>query len=158
MRTLGNILWHIPLLGFLNAGFAYLSGLLLAATGVGAPIGLGLMEYGKFLLAPFSRAMISKSELGVEQKKAWKIFSTIIAIFYIITFGIILSVITLVQAVFLCFTIFGIPVAVVLAKSLGTIFNPVNKKCVSWAVADELAREKARKEIEKRQRRSAKRS
>jgi hypothetical protein len=59
MKTLCNILWHIPCCGFIGAIAVYLLGLILTATVVAAPIGLGLMQYGKFLFAPFGRAMIS---------------------------------------------------------------------------------------------------
>jgi len=52
MRTLGNILWHFPFFGFVNAIVVYLFGLILTATVVAAPIGLGLMRFGKFLFAP----------------------------------------------------------------------------------------------------------
>ncbi len=38
-----------------------------------------------------------------------------------------------------------IPVALVLAKSVGTYFNPVNKKCVPQVVADDIARKKYQK-------------
>jgi uncharacterized membrane protein YccF (DUF307 family) len=40
----------------------------------------------------------------------------------------------------LIFSIVGIPVALVLAKSVGTYFNPVNKKCVPQEVADEITK------------------
>jgi uncharacterized membrane protein YccF (DUF307 family) len=53
MRTFGNIIWHFPFLGFLTAASTFLLGLLFLVTVVGAPIGLGLMELGKFFLAPF---------------------------------------------------------------------------------------------------------
>ncbi len=148
MRALGNILWYFPFLGFVNAIVVYLFGLILTATVVAAPIGLGLMEFGKFLFAPFGHAMISKSELNVEQNKAWKAYSTIIMILYI-PLGIVLSFLAVLQVAALFFTIVGIPVAIVVAKSLGTYFNPVNKKCVHQAVVDELDRRKARVEIDK---------
>jgi len=60
MRTLGNILWHVPFLGFLTALVTFLFGGLLVIPVIGAPIGLGLIQFSKFLLAPFSFAMISK--------------------------------------------------------------------------------------------------
>lgn len=37
MGALGNILWHIPFLGFLNALFVFLLGLLLTALVITAP-------------------------------------------------------------------------------------------------------------------------
>ncbi len=139
MRTLGNILWHIPFLGFVNAIFTLVFGALLTITVVAAPLGFGLIEYGKFLFAPFGNAMVSKSELDVAQHPLWKAYSTIVMILWL-PFGVFLTVCAVVQVVFLFFTIVGIPVALVIAKSLGTYLNPVNKKCVPQAVVDELAR------------------
>jgi uncharacterized membrane protein YccF (DUF307 family) len=141
LKTLGNILWHFPFFGFLNAIAVYLVGLLLTATVIAAPIGLGLMEFGKFLFAPFGRAMVSKNELATEQNKAWKAYSTVVMILYL-PFGLILSIAAAVQVGLLFITIVGIPVALVIAKSLGTYWNPVNKKCVHLAVAEELERRK----------------
>ena len=137
MRLLGNILWHIPFLGFVDAILAYLLGLLLTITVVAAPIGLGLMEYGKFLFAPFSYAMVSKSDLNVYQNPLWQGYSFIIMIIYL-PFGLILAIFGIFQAIGLALTIVGIPVALVVVKSLGTYLNPVNKKCVDIAVAEAL--------------------
>jgi uncharacterized membrane protein YccF (DUF307 family) len=148
MRTLGNILWHFPFFGFLTAAFYWLLGLLLTILVLPAPIGLGLMEFGKFLLAPFGRAMVSKTELKVEQNAAWQSYSTIVMILYI-PFGLVFVVLNAIQVFAFCLTIIGIPVALVIAKSLGTVLNPVNKICVSAAVADELERRKASAEVAK---------
>ena len=57
-------------------------------------------------------------------------------------FGLILSIAAIVQVGLLFITVVGIPVALVIAKSLGTYWNPVNKKCVHLAVAEELERRK----------------
>ena len=148
VRTLGNILWHIPFLGFLNAIGVYLLGVILTITVVAAPIGLGLMEYGKFLFVPFGNAMVSKSDLKVDQNALWKTYSTIIMILYI-PFGVLFWLVAVVQVAALCLSIVGIPVAIVVAKSLGTFFNPVNKVCVDYAVVEELSRRKAQAEGER---------
>jgi uncharacterized membrane protein YccF (DUF307 family) len=137
MKTLGNILWYFPFLGFIDAIAVYLLGLILTATVIAAPIGLGLMEFGKFLFAPFGHAMVSKSDLNIEQNQLWKAYSTIIMFIYL-PFGLILAALAVVQVFFLFISIIGIPVALVVAKSLGTFLNPVNKKCVRSAVADAL--------------------
>ena len=148
MRVLANIIWHFPFLGFVAAGIYWLIGFLLTLTVIAAPIGLGLMEFGKFLLAPFSNAMVSKADLNVEQNTFWKNYSTIVMIIYL-PFGLLFVLISAIQVVGLCITIVGIPVALVIAKSLGTLLNPVNKKCVHRAVADELERRKAHEEVGK---------
>lgn len=146
MKTLGNILWHIPFMGFLSAIFVYLLGLVLTATVVAAPIGLGLMELGKFLFAPFGHAMVSKDDLNVEQNPKWKMYSTLVRVIYF-PFGLIFAIAAVFQVVLMFFSIVGIPVALVVAKSLGTYINPVNKKCVHSAVSEELERRAAQAEV-----------
>ncbi len=116
-----------------------MGGLILTATVIAAPIGLGLMEFGKFLFWPFGNAMISKNELNVQQNPAWKTYSTIIMILYL-PFGIIMCIIAVLQVAGLFVSIIGIPAALVIAKSMGTYFSPVNKKCVPISVVDELDR------------------
>lgn len=148
MKTLGNILWHFPFFGFVNAIVVYLLGLVLTVTVIAAPIGLGLMEYGKFLFAPFGHAMISKTDLNIEQNSAWKAYSTIVTIVYI-PFGAVLALLAVFQVAALFITIIGIPVALVVAKSLGTYLNPVNKICVRSTVVEELEIRKAKEEVAK---------
>jgi uncharacterized membrane protein YccF (DUF307 family) len=95
------------------------------------------MQYGKFLFWPFGNAMVSRRELGEVQNRVWGIYSSIVAILFI-PFGIVLGVMAAVQTLALFLTVVGIPPGLVLAKSLGTYFNPVNKKCVPSAVRDDL--------------------
>jgi uncharacterized membrane protein YccF (DUF307 family) len=151
MRTLGNIIWHFPFFGFLKALFTFLWGGLFVITIVGAPIGLGLIQLSRMYLAPFSRSMVSKSDLQVEQNKYWKAFGIIVWIFYF-PVGLILSILTVVQIVGLFISLIGIPVALVLAKSLGTYFNPVGKVCVSKTMQEEMERIKAREQLNNRYR------
>jgi len=139
MSTLGNILWHFPFFGFLQAALTWLLGLILTITVIAAPIGRGLMEYGKFLFAPFSKSMVGRGALNEKQNAVWKAYSTVVMILYI-PFGLILALIAVLQIAGLFVSIAGIPLAIVLAKSLGTFFNPVNKKCVPRAVAQEIER------------------
>lgn len=149
MRTLGNILWHIPFLGFLTAAFYWLLGLVLTLLVVTAPLGLGLMEFGKFLLAPFGNEMVSKASLNVKQNPVWEAYSTIVMILYL-PFGVLFVILNAIQVFALCFSIVGIPVALVIAKSLGTVLNPVNKVCVPSAVAEEMARRNASAALDRR--------
>ena len=149
VRTLGNILWHVPFLGFLTAAFYWLLGLLLTLLVVTAPLGLGLMEFGKFLLAPFGNEMVSKSDLDMPQNPVWRAYSTLVMLVYL-PFGVVFVVLNAIQVFALCFSIVGIPVALVIAKSLGTVLNPVNKVCVPSEVAEEMARRNARAEIDRR--------
>ena len=106
-------------LDFLTALGTFLIGGLLVISVIGASIGLGLIQFSKFLLAPFSFAMIRKKDLNVKQNKLWQLFSFIVRILYF-PFGLLLAFVTILQIAGLFITIIGIPVALVLAKSLGT--------------------------------------
>lgn len=148
MKTLGNILWHFPFFGFIGAILVFLLGGLLTLTVVAAPIGLGLIQYSKFLFWPFGNAMISKTDLNVQQNKYWALYSKIIMIIYF-PIGLICAAIAILQVVGLFVTIIGIPSALVIAKSLGTYLNPVNKVCVPSAVKDELDKRSAENAVDK---------
>lgn len=129
MRTLGNIIWHIPFLGFITAFWTFLIGGILTLTIVASPIGLGLIQLSRFLLTPFSMKMVSKNTLNKKQNQLWKAYGFIVRIIYF-PIGLVLAVVTIFQIVGLFISIIGIPTAIVLAKSLETYFNPVNKVCV----------------------------
>ena len=146
MRTLGNILWHFPCFGFLTALVHFLLGLLLTITIIGSPIGLGLIELSKFQISPFTSVMIPGDRIEDNRSLLRRIFEAVIVIIYL-PIGLILAVATIIQIVLLIVTIMGIPAAIVLAKSLGTYFNPVGKKCVSRIYAEELERAEVRSKI-----------
>jgi len=61
MRILGNIIWFF-MAGWILAILTYLSGLVLNRFSRTAPVGLCLMEYGKFLFLPFINDMARKNK------------------------------------------------------------------------------------------------
>ena len=149
MRTLGNIIWHIPFCGFLSALLAFLLGIIFIVTVIGAPIGFGLLQFSKFLLSPFSSAMVNKKDLNIqENNQLWATFGFIARIIYF-PIGLILIICTVFQLFGLFISIVGIPVALVMAKSLGTYWNPVGKVCVPIAVQQELEQRKDKEQVQK---------
>ncbi len=144
MRTLGNILWWIPCCGFVPALLNLLFGFLLTLTVVFAPLGLGVMQLGKFLLAPFSQAMVTEKRAmpNVRHGSAWKTLSIILLILYL-PFGLFTCVAMLCSIIFYFFTIIFIPLAIVLAKALSTCFNPIGKVCVPIGVKELMDRKDA---------------
>ena len=147
MRTLGNIIWHFPFFGWVSALLTFLLGSLLVITVVGAPLGLGLIQLSKFLMAPFSSAMIDSREVSTDQNKLWESFGLIVRILYF-PIGLLLVIFSLFQIAGLFISLVGIPVAMVLAKSLSTFLNPVNKKCVSKSIANVLENRKAKAQVD----------
>lgn len=150
MRLFGNIIWHFPFCGFISAAITYLFGLLLTATVVGAPIGLGLMELGKLLFWPFGKAMVNQSDLNITQNSAWNAYSKIVMILYL-PFGLVFAFFGVLQVIGSFILVFSIPVGLVVAKSLSTYINPVGKKCVSSAMVAELERQEAQRELARHQ-------
>ena len=141
MRILGNIIWFF-MAGWILAILTYLSGLILTILVVTAPVGLGLMEYGKFLFLPFTHDMVRKKKGSITDAvhMTYQAYANIVKVIYIIVFGIWLFIGGIFTVIGQFITIIGIPCAIVLAKSLGTIFNPVDKVCISHDLAEELRR------------------
>ena len=89
MRILGNIIWFF-MAGWILAILTYLSGLILTILVVTAPVGLGLMEYGKFLFLPFTHDMVRKKKGSVIDAvhMTYQTYANIVKVIYIIVFGI----------------------------------------------------------------------
>ena len=152
MRTFLNIIWHFPFFGFLFALSTAIGGLLWCCTIIGIPLGLGLFSLSRFYLTPFSSVLVSKSDLalvtGNEQNTAMQAWGLVIRILYF-PFGLFMAICQIIVCAFEFISIIGIPCGVVAAKALSTIFNPINKTCVSRAVADQIAQKKAEISIAK---------
>ena len=104
-------------------------GLVLTLLVVTSPVGLGLIQYAKFLMFPFSTRMVPVSETGTSRNQVWAAYSTIVMLLYL-PFGLVAFLFGLVQCLGLAITIVGLPGAYIIAKSLGTYLNPVGKVCV----------------------------
>jgi len=132
MRFIGNVLWLTLYLGIIDALICYLLGALLVLTVVGAPVGLGLIQLGKLYLSPFGHNMVHKNRIpNLENRDGllWQVFSLVVRIIYL-PIGVVLTLLIISQMIGCAITVIGFPVAMVLFKSLSTIWNPVNKVCV----------------------------
>ncbi len=148
MKTLGNILWYFPFFGFLNAIVVWIVAGLWAVTIVGLPIAKGLFEFGKFLLKPFGNEMIAMEKAGdAGAAKLWNTWGKVLGIVWIVCFGWWMAIIAVFQIAGLFISIVGIPVAIVMAKSIGVYINPVGKTCVPSLLKEEIERAKIRKEF-----------
>lgn len=146
MRILGNILWHIPFLGFLFAFGYFIFGLILCCTIILLPLGLGYFQMAKFMLAPFSYRLVNQKELvwigRRDNGTAMKAFSLVIRILYF-PLGLIAAISTIFLIVGEFISILGIPCALVWAKLFPSIFNPINKVCILREDAELIDRRKA---------------
>ena len=152
MKVLGNVIWHIPYLGFLIALIYAICGVFWCISIIGIPVGLGLFQLSLFMLTPFHKRLVSREDLemltGEKQAIAVKSWFLIVRILYfpvglLLAFGAVITI--CVEFV----TILGIPCALVYSKALSTIFNPVNKICVPIAVAEEIEKRKASNALSK---------
>ena len=100
-------------------------------------------------LLPFSYDMVSKSEIEGDADKniLWQTYGFILKAVYVLFLGIPMVILTLVQIVCCFCSIIGIPVAIVMAKSLGTLLQPVGKVCVDHSVAQALLVEQGRSQL-----------
>lgn len=152
MRAFGNVVWHFPFFGFLSALSLAIIGGLLVLTVVFAPLGLGVLQIAKFYLAPFSYGIVSEKDLGRPESsaashQAWKAWSGIAGILWIVFFGWWMFLLAVIQAGLTFLTIIFIPLGIIVVKTLPAIFNPVGKVCVSRAVAEEIQTRKDRQEV-----------
>ncbi len=144
MKTLLNVLWHFPCMGFMIALFTWVGGAIFYVTILGAPIGSGFMQLGKFYMSPFSYRMIDKKYLYEDYDSDLKeSYNTLLMLLYL-PLGLIAGVITLCYIIIFTLTIVGIPLALILAKTLSTIINPINKVAVDEYVYHELMMDRAR--------------
>lgn len=146
ITTFLNIFWWFPSLGFITAFFLIIVGFLFTITIVMAPFGLGLIELGKFYLAPFSHSIISEKDIKKKRNSIiWEILSIILFILYL-PIGLIICCLLLVNIVLECITIIGIPMAIPMFKSLGAILNPIGKVCVTNDVKEIIDKKKAKQQ------------
>ncbi|WP_308755964.1 YccF domain-containing protein [uncultured Bacteroides sp.] len=152
MRTFGNIIWHFPFLGFLQSLVYVIGGAFWCITIIGIPLGMGLFQLSLFTLAPFSKRLVSRHELemitGEKQEDLIKGWFLIVRILYF-PLGLLMAIATIFIIIAQFISIIGIPCGIVQAKALATIFNPVNKKCVPLAIAEEIERRKANNVLNK---------
>ena len=63
MRTILNILWNVPGLGFVAAFCWVLAGLLMAITIIGLPWAKACFTLANYTLAPFGRELVSRYDV-----------------------------------------------------------------------------------------------
>ncbi len=143
LRVIGNIIWHFPFFGFITAAIMFLLGLLFLIPVVTAPIGMGMIQYSKFLLLPFAFTMVKKSDVATGPSNPFfETYGTILKILYVVFFGWWLTILVICQMVGCFISIIGIPAGIVLAKSLDTILQPVGKVCAPVGVVDQVMAKK----------------
>lgn len=101
MKIIGNLIWFI-FGGLLLAIEYFIAALVFCITIVGIPFGLQLFKMASLALWPFGREVYNKETSS-------GCLNTIMNIFWILTFGIVLAIEHLLLGIIFCVTIVGIP-------------------------------------------------
>ena len=157
MRTFGNIIWHFSFSGFSSIFSLCYWWRFWCITIIGIPLGMGLFQLSLFTLSPFSKRLVSRHDLemitGEKQEDVIKGWFFIVRVLYF-PLGLLMAIATIFIIIAQFISIIGIPCGIVESKALATIFNPVNKKCVPIAIAEEIERRKANNVLDKYEKRS----
>lgn len=101
MKIIGNLIWFI-FGGLLLAIEYFIAALVFCITIIGIPFGLQLFKMASLALWPFGREVYNKETSS-------GCLNTIMNIFWILTFGIVLAIEHLLLGIIFCVTIVGIP-------------------------------------------------
>ncbi|MGZ5293632.1 MAG: YccF domain-containing protein [Actinomycetota bacterium] len=101
MKTIGNILWIVLAGIWLAIGYT-IAGLLMCITIIGIPFGIQAFKLAGFVLWPFGRTVVAKSE-------ALSVLDITFNVLWLFLVGWELFLLSIAAGLLLCITIIGIP-------------------------------------------------
>ena len=104
MKTIGNILWFVLAGIWLAIGYT-VAGLLMCITIIGIPFGIQAFKLAGFVLWPFGRTVVAKSE-------ALTVLDIVFNLLWLFFVGWELFLLSIAAGILLCITIIGIPFGV----------------------------------------------
>ena len=143
MRTLLNILWNVPGLGFVAALLWVLARLVMAITIIGLPWSKACFTLANNTLAPFGRELASRYDVTGHESLGTGGLGLLANVIWVLLAGWWLMVLHVVAAVACAVTIIGIPFSWAHLKIAAAAIAPVGKIVVPGEVAIEIDREKA---------------
>jgi len=143
MRTLLNILWNVPGLGFVSAFCWALAGLLMAITIIGLPWAKACFTLANYTLAPFGRELASRYDVTGRTSLGSGGLGLLANIIWFVFAGWWLMLMHVAAACLSAVTIIGIPFAWAHLKLAAAAIAPVGKIVVPTGVAAEIDRAKA---------------
>ena len=143
MRTILNILWNVPGLGFVAAFFWTLAGCLMALTVIGLPWAKACFTLANYTLAPFGREVVSRRHVTGRYSLGTGGWGLVANLIWFLFVGSWLTLIHILMACAAAITIIGIPFAWAHLKLAAYSIAPVGKVVVQSGVAAEIDREKA---------------
>jgi uncharacterized membrane protein YccF (DUF307 family) len=143
MRTVLNILWNVPGLGFIAAAAWALVGCVMALSIVGLPWAKACFTLANFTLAPFGRELASRRDVTGEESLGTGELGALANLLWFLVAGLWLMLLHVAAAAASAVTIIGLPFAWAHLKLAGAALAPVGKVVVSSEMAEQIAREKA---------------
>jgi uncharacterized membrane protein YccF (DUF307 family) len=143
MRTLLNILWNVPGLGFVAAFCWVLAGLVMALTLIGLPWAKACFTLANYTLAPFGRELVSRHDVTGHASLGTGELGVLANVVWFLLAGWWLIVLHGLAACASAVTIIGIPFAWAHLKLAAAAIAPVGKVVVPSEVALEIDRAKA---------------
>jgi uncharacterized membrane protein YccF (DUF307 family) len=143
MRTLLNILWNVPGLGFVAAFFWALCGVLMAITIIGLPWAKACFTLASYTLAPFGRELASRSDVTGRESIGTGGLGFLANVLWFLFAGWWLTIMHVAAACICAVTIIGLPFAWAHLKLAAAAIAPVGKIVVPSEVAVDIDREKA---------------
>jgi uncharacterized membrane protein YccF (DUF307 family) len=143
MRTLLNILWNVPGLGFLAAFLWALAGVLMAITIIGLPWAKACFTLANYNLAPFGRELASRYDVTGHASLGTGDLGLLANIIWFLLAGWWLILLHVFAAAASGITIIGLPFAWAHLKIAAAAMAPVGKIVVPIEVATQIEREKA---------------
>ncbi|MGZ5128242.1 MAG: YccF domain-containing protein [Actinomycetota bacterium] len=101
MKAIGNILWFVLAGIWLAIGYT-IAGLLMCITIIGIPFGIQAFKLAGFVLWPFGRTVVAKSE-------ALSVLDITFNVLWLFLVGWELFLLSIAAGLLLCITIIGIP-------------------------------------------------
>ncbi len=143
MRTILNILWNVPGLGFVTALGWVLAGILMAITIIGLPWAKACFTLANYTFAPFGRELVSRRDATGYDSIGTGPLGCLANVIWLILAGWWLAVAHVVTAIGCAVTIIGIPFAWAHLKLAAAALAPVGQVVVPSEVATMIDREKA---------------
>jgi uncharacterized membrane protein YccF (DUF307 family) len=143
MRTILNILWNVPGLGFVAALLWVVAGVVMAITIIGLPWAKACFTLANYTLAPFGRELVSRYDATGLQSLGTGGLGLLANVIWFLLAGWWLIMLHVAAACVSAITIIGIPFAWAHLKIAAAAMAPVGKIVVPSEVAAEIDREKA---------------
>ncbi|MBQ9694063.1 MAG: YccF family protein [Kiritimatiellae bacterium] len=142
MAFIGNLLWFVCG-GFVMGCSLFILGLLWCCTIVGIPVGVALFRMASFAFLPFGKDLVAAEDVGETRVLGTGLMSFL----WIVLFGFWTALSCAVAGLLLCCTVIGIPFGLAYFKLAKASFNPLGKRVVPMAVAEEIRRRKVQQTV-----------